>query len=200
MTRSRPQTGYVYDGDGRVIRQITYSYAQRDCGRPTPAYGGNYTTVTPPQGGTAQTTYTNGDGQTSYIYQYHSATPPAAPPAPGRAAGRRFGLGPDRLHLHAGQQLATITDAAGNHWSYSYDLAGDQVSATDAGRRDHDHDSYDADGNLLSATDARGKTISYGYDADGRKTAEYDTHRRRRRRRPRRSWPRGPTTPWPRAS
>src|SRR5215467_1473316 len=27
----------------------------------------------------------------------------------------------------------------------------------------------------MSATDARGKTISYTYDADGRKTAEYDT-------------------------
>ena len=28
---------------------------------------------------------------------------------------------------------------------------------------------------MLSTTDARGKTISYTYDADGRKTAEYDT-------------------------
>ncbi len=34
---------------------------------------------------------------------------------------------------------------------------------------------YDANGNLLSSTDARGKTTSYAWDADGRKTAEYDT-------------------------
>jgi RHS repeat-associated protein len=72
------------------------------------------------------------------------------------------------------QQLATITDAAGNTWSYGYDLLGDQKSQSDpdAGAVSS---LYDPAGQLMSTTDARGKTISYTYDADGRKTAEYDT-------------------------
>jgi RHS repeat-associated protein len=168
------QTGYFYDGDGRVIRQVLYSLGGEQFETDT-AYGGDYTTVTPPAGGTAQTIYTNGIGKTSYIYQYHSVTPPASPPAPG--SGSQSGAsGWDQTaytYTPAGQ-LATITDDAGNHWSYGYDLAGDQTSATDpdAGATTS---SYDPDGNVLSTTDARGKTISYTYDADGRKTAEYDT-------------------------
>lgn len=168
------QTGYFYDGDGRVIRQVLYSLAAEKWETDT-AYGGDYTTVTPPAGGTAKTTYTNGLGKTSYIDQYHSATPPASPPAPG--SGSQSGAsGWDQTaytYTPAGQ-LATITDDAGNHWSYLYDLAGSQTSASDpdAGTATS---SYDPDGNVLSATDARGKTISYTYDGDGRKTAEYDT-------------------------
>src|SRR6202044_1302691 len=34
---------------------------------------------------------------------------------------------------------------------------------------------YDPAGQVMSLTDARDKTVSYSYDADGRKTAEYDT-------------------------
>jgi len=168
------QTAYFYDGDGRVTRQVLYSYATKKWETDT-TYGGDYTTVTPPAGGTAQTTYTNGIGKTSYIYQYHSPTPPASPPAPG--FGSQTGAtGWDQTgytYTPAGQ-LATIADDAGNHWSYGYDLTGDQTTATDpdAGTSTS---SYDPDGNLLSTTDARGKTISYTYDADGRKTAEYDT-------------------------
>jgi RHS repeat-associated protein len=168
------QTGYFYDGDGRVVRQVLYSDANPLWETDT-SYGGDYTTVTPPAGGTTQTTYTNGDGLTSYIYQYHSAPPPSSPPAPG--SGPQAGSsGWDQTaytYTPAGQ-LATITDDAGNRWSYLYDLAGDQVSQSDpdAGASTTH---YDADGNVLAVTDARGKTISYTYDADGRKTAEYDT-------------------------
>ena len=59
-------------------------------------------------------------------------------------------------------------------WSYSYNLAGNQTSATtpDSGTTTL---TYDGDGNLLSVTDARGKTVSYTFDADSRKIGEYDT-------------------------
>jgi RHS repeat-associated protein len=178
------QTAYVYDGDGRVTRQVADEFATETWETDT-SYGGDYTTVSYkavansenplPQAGTAQTTYTNGIGQTSYIYQYHSAAPPSSPPAPG--SGSETGsAGWDQTayaYTPAGQ-LAGITDQAGNQWTYTYDLAGNQVSESDpdAGTATSN---YDPDGNLLSATDARGKTISYAYDADGRKTAEYDT-------------------------
>jgi YD repeat-containing protein len=123
------QTGYVYDGAGRITRQIAYKFATETWETDT-AYGGNYTTVTPPAGGTPQTTYTDGRGLTSYIYQYHSATPPASPPAPG--SGSVTGAsGWDQTaytHTPAGQ-LASITDAAGNTWTDRYNLAGDQTGS-----------------------------------------------------------------------
>jgi len=168
------QTGYVYDGDGRVTRQILYSDASEQWETDT-SYGGDFTTVTPPLGGTAKTTYTDGDGLTSYIYQYHSAAPPASPPPPGSGSQTgSSGWDQNGYTYTPAQQLASITDGAGNRWSYSYNLAGDQTSQADpdAGTSTS---SYDADGNLLSVTDARGKTISYAFDKDDRKIAEYDT-------------------------
>jgi RHS repeat-associated protein len=167
------QTGYAYDGDGRVLRKITYSYATELWETDT-TYGGDYTTVTPPAGGTAATTYTNGIGKTSYIYQYHSAAP-SSPPAPGSGSvAGSSGWDQTGYTYTAAATLTSVIDAAGSTWSYTYDLAGNQLTASDpdAGTTTS---SYDANGNLLSATDGRGKTISYTYDADGRKTAEYDT-------------------------
>jgi RHS repeat-associated protein len=170
------QTGYVYDGDGRVIRQIAYSMATETWETDT-TYGGDYTTVTPkavsnnvdnlPQGGTAQTTFTDGRGLTTAIYQYHAGVP-ASPSDPASDYDQT------QYTYTPAQQLATITDAAGNTWSYGYDLLGDQKSQSDpdAGAVSS---LYDPAGQLMSTTDARGKTISYTYDADGRKTAEYDT-------------------------
>jgi RHS repeat-associated protein len=166
------ETGYTYDGDGRVIKQIAYADGDETWETDT-SYGGDYATVTPPAGGTAETTYSNGDGQTSYIYQYHSSPPPASPPTPGTASeSGSSGWDETAYSYDAAQQLTGITDSAGNQWSYTYDLAGDQVSATtpDAGTTTS---TYDADGNLLSTTNAAGSTVSYVYDADGRKTAEY---------------------------
>jgi YD repeat-containing protein len=167
------QTGYVYDGAGRVTRQIAYKLATETWETDT-AYGGNYTTVTPPAGGTAQTTYTDGRGLTSYIYQYHG-TPPASPPALG--SGSVTGAsGWDQTaytYTPAGK-LASITDPAGSTWAYLYNLAGDQTSQTapDTGTTSS---GYDPAGQLQWVTDARGKQTSFTYDADGRKTAAYDT-------------------------
>jgi RHS repeat-associated protein len=169
------QTGYIYDGAGRVIKQITYSDTAEQYETDT-AYGGNYTTVsnasdTVPVGGTTQTTYTNGLGQTSYIYQYLANGAPAT--TAGQDSGDQAGSWDQTSYGYAiGGELNSITDAAGNHWSYAYDLAGDRTSASapDSGTTTA---TYDPDGNLLSTTDQDSNTISYTYDADGRKTAEY---------------------------
>jgi RHS repeat-associated protein len=167
------QTGYVYDGDGRVTRQISYTFATPAWETDT-AYGGNETTVSyqdnstaVPPGGTPETTFTDGRGLTTAIYQYHAGVN-ADPSDPASDYDQTS------YSYTPAQQLATITDAARNTWSYGYDLSGDQVSQSDpdAGTS---RSAYDAAGQLMSVTDARGKTISYTYDADGRKTAEYDT-------------------------
>ncbi|HUN31222.1 MAG TPA: RHS repeat-associated core domain-containing protein [Trebonia sp.] len=174
------QTAYVYDGDGRVTRQITDSLATELWETDT-SYGGDYTTVTPPAGGTATTTYVNGIGKTSYLYQYHAAAPPATPPAPGTASSPGSSGWDETAYTYtpSGQQ-ATITDPAGKDtWTYGYNLLGQQTSAADPDAGDTTS-TYDPDGNLTSVTrlgagSGGSTTTSYTYDPDGRKTAEYDT-------------------------
>jgi len=168
------QTGYVYDDTGRVTRQITFNELSDEYETDT-SYGGNSVTVTPPQGPTSSqggypsTTYTNGLGQATYAYQYHSQTVPSPLPAPG--SGTTAGEDQTAYTYYPSGQLDTITDAAGNKWSYAYDLAGDQTSQTtpDAGTTTS---TYDPNGNLLSATNADGESIAYHYDSNGRKDYE----------------------------
>jgi RHS repeat-associated protein len=167
------QTVYVHDGTGRVTADQSFSLATETWETDT-AYGGDNATTTyqnkkpgEPVGGTPQTVFTNGAGQTSAIYQYHSgvAASPSDPASDYDATSYTY--------TPAGK-LATITDAVGNTWSYGYNLAGNQVSETDpdAGTSTI---TYDAMGQPLTTTDARQDTTSYAYDSDGRKTAEYDT-------------------------
>ena len=126
------QTGYVYDGDGRVIQQITYKFAAEQWETDT-SYGGDYTTVAPPSGGTT----------TDHLHQRRGQqSRPSTSTTPANADHDR-----DRRLRHEQQatsgwdqtayiytsarQLKTVTDAAGKQWTYGYDLAGDQTSADD---------------------------------------------------------------------
>jgi RHS repeat-associated protein len=159
------ETGYVYDGDGRTVKQVAYNDGTATWETDT-TYGGNYATVVPPSGGTSQTTFINGLTQTAAIYQYHAgvAPSPADPPADYDQTSYTY--------TPAGK-LASIT-ASANTWKYSFDGLGDMTSQTDpdAGTSTS---TYDNAGQQTGTTDARGKTISYVYDQDGRQTAEYDT-------------------------
>jgi RHS repeat-associated protein len=160
------QTGYAYDGAGRMTKQVAYALGaetwETDSG-----YGGNYVTVVPPSGGTPSTTFTDGRGLTTAIYQYHAGVPvsPSDPAADYDQVSYTY---------TPAKQLATITDATGNAWSYTYDLLGDRLTQAgpDTGTTTS---TYDAAQQLMTITDARGKRVSYTYDGDGRKTAEYDT-------------------------
>ena len=160
------QTGYIYDGDGRVTRQIAYKNGTGTWETDT-SYCGNYTTVIPPAGGTPQTTFNDARGLTTAIYQYHAGVTPDP-------AGPASGYDKTSYTYTPAKKLAGITDPAGNTWSWTYDLLGNQLaqSMPDSGTTTS---TYDAAGQLLSVTDARGKTTAYTYDGDGRKTAEYDT-------------------------
>jgi RHS repeat-associated protein len=160
------QTGYIYDGAGRVIKQVAYALGSQTWETDT-TYGGNYVTVVPPSGGTPQTTFTDGRGLTTAIFQYHAGVPisPSDPAADYDQTSYAY---------TPASQLASITDAAGNTWSWTYDLLGDQLTATDPDSGQVTN-TYDAASQLMTATDARGKQVSYTYDGDGRKTAKYDT-------------------------
>jgi RHS repeat-associated protein len=160
------ETGYVYDGDGRITRQVAYALGA-ETWETDNTYGGNYVTTVPPTGGTSMTTFTDGRGLTTAIYQYHAGVP-ASPSDPATDYDQT-------TYAYTGAtQLASITDAANNSWTYTYDLLGNQLTAADpdAGKTTN---TYDAASQLMTVTDARSKTTSYTYDLDGRKTAEYDT-------------------------
>jgi RHS repeat-associated protein len=160
------ESGFAYDGDGRVIKKTSLDDGTQTWETDT-AYGGNYITITPPAGGTPTTNWTDGRGLTTAIWQYHSGVPVSV-------SDPAADYDTTTYTYNAGQKLATITDAAGNAWSYSYDLLGDQTSVTDPDSGSSTT-TYDAAQRITSVTDARGKTLSWTYDADGRKTAEYDT-------------------------
>ncbi|RAG82084.1 hypothetical protein DN069_29440 [Streptacidiphilus pinicola] len=72
-------------------------------------------------------------------------------------------------------EVSTIQDSAGNTWKYQYNLLGQKISQSDPNTGTTTFDSYDPLGNLLATTDPRGKQLSYIYDWDNRRTAEYDT-------------------------
>src|SRR5205823_3128862 len=160
------QTGYVYDGAGRVTKQIAYALGSQTWETDT-TYGGSYVTVVPPSGGTSQTTFTDGRDLTTAIYQYHAGVP-ASPSDPASQYDKTS------YTYTPAQQLASITDAANNSWSRTYNLLGNQLTAhdPDAGTTTN---TYDAADQLMTVTDARSKQVSYTYDGDGRKTATYDT-------------------------
>ena len=174
------ETSYAYDGAGRVTSKIARAMGT-ETWHTDYAYGGDYVSVTPDAGAspaataTATTTYTDGRGLTTGIYQYHFTPAPAAPPKNGTAT-KPGATGWDftSYAYDPAEQLTGITDPAGSQWSNGYDLAGDQTSATspDSGTTTS---SYDALGNQLSATNQAGQTVSWVYDADNRRTAEYAT-------------------------
>ncbi|MET9912364.1 ricin-type beta-trefoil lectin domain protein [Streptomyces sp. NPDC006476] len=101
-----------------------------------------------------------GDGSTALWKQGTAGAAPAAD------ATTRYTYTP------AGQ-VDSVSDSAGNTWSYHYDLLGQKTSQTDPDTGTTTFDKYDALGNLLQSTDPRGQVLSYSYDWDNRVTAEY---------------------------
>jgi RHS repeat-associated protein len=161
-TQIPDQNASTFDGANRVTETDLDSYGALKQKTTWTYPGGDAVTETPPAGGTITAPHTDGRGRTSEIDQYHSKSSAA-----GAFDATRYAYTP------AGK-LSAITDAAGNTWTYSYDLLGRQVSAAtpDTGTT---ASTYNDLGQLTSTTDAQGKTISYAYDAAGRKTAEYNT-------------------------
>ena len=162
------ETGYTYDGAGRQTQATAYENATATWDTQTVYNGSDITTTIPPAGGTAQSVVTNALGQTTDLYQYHAGVSPDPVNDPASDySDTRYTYTP------AGQK-AGETDAAGNSWSWGYNLLGQQTSAQDPDTG-ASSSTYDNAGQLLTVTDARGKQTSYTYDLDGRKTAAYDT-------------------------
>jgi RHS repeat-associated protein len=152
------QTVKVYDGDERETASILLSYGTEKW-RTTTSHGGDRVAVTPPAGGTATTTIIDAEGRTTELRQYTSGSPT------GSYDATKY------TYTKAGDP-ATVTDAAGNVWKYTYDLRGRKVTDSDPDKGTTST-TYDNADQVLTTTDARGTTLAYTYDVLGRKTGEY---------------------------
>lgn len=153
------QTKNTYDGVGRVIQETLISLNVNKWST-SYSYGGDRVHVTPPGGGTATTTITDTDGQTTALRQYHAATP--------------TGTFDETTYTYTpAGDLASFTDPAGSHWTRTYDVMGRLISSNDPDSG-VTTSTYDLAGQLLTRTDARNKTLAYTYDGLGRKTSLRD--------------------------
>ncbi len=152
------ETTTSYDGAGRTSSISSYGDGVQ-LWQTTYAYGGDHIDTTPPAGAPATTSYTDARGNPSRLLTYH-----------GSAVSGSFDT-TSYAYTPAGQ-LKTMTDPAGNQWSWTYDVLGRLTASSDPDTGDTTN-SYDPAGRLTSTTDARGITLDYSYDTLDRKTDEY---------------------------
>ncbi len=158
------QTETRYDGTGRPTATILKALNVEKW-RTSITYGPNWTATVPPSGGTPTLAVNDARGRTAELREYKSGSPDFAAAASSYEA-LKYGYNP------AGK-LVKATDAAGNVWSWEYDLLGRQTKAVDPDKGTT-LSTYNHDGTLATTTDARGKTLAYTYDVLGRKTTELD--------------------------
>ncbi|WP_444665205.1 RHS repeat domain-containing protein [Cellulomonas sp. CW35] len=180
---SRRVTTYRYDRAGRVTDEIvwhnTTSNSNNEKFRTVTLYDGRYTTVVPPQGGTASTTIVDGRGRTVAARQYttrptvqitlNDSTVSLDP----RTASSAGYVEARYTYTRAGQLKSVVQDSTTSEsptWTYTYDKAGRKVSSQDPDNGTT-RTVYDAVDQVVQVTDARGYSTSTTYDQLGRKTA-----------------------------
>lgn len=154
------RTVTTYDQLERPTSEVLYSL-DTEKWRTTNTYEGDRVHTRPPAGGIATTTISDAQGRVTELRQHQVATMDG-------------GFDSTRYTYTKQGDLNTITDPAGNTWTYGYDLRGRKISADDPDRGHTDY-RYNELGQLTSTTDARGKTLAYSYDELGRKTGMFDS-------------------------
>ncbi|MFF1681929.1 polymorphic toxin-type HINT domain-containing protein [Streptomyces sp. NPDC058256] len=153
------ETETVYDAAGRPTDEI-FRVAGTEKWRTKAAYHGDYTTVDPPAGETPTASYTNAQGQTTKVLQFKASSPTGDADTTAYAYDK------------AGR-LSEVKDAAGNVWSYEYDVRGRQLKAVDpdAGTTDMTYNDLDQ---LKTVRNDREITLTYTYDKLGRQRSLYN--------------------------
>jgi RHS repeat-associated protein len=157
------QTVTNYDRASREIAAIEMSSGS-ELWRTTTTYGGDRVSVTPAVGGTATTTVGDSHNRTTELRQYHN------PADVGSNNRSLYDL--VSYHYNGRGDQDSVTDNAGNTWTYTNDLLGRQTFAHDPDKGDTTI-SYNDFGDVLTSTDSRGQTVAYSYDTQGRKTGLY---------------------------
>jgi RHS repeat-associated protein len=167
------QTVTAYDGLYRAVLVTSYDDSSVRAQAAT-AYYGDKTVTVPPRGGAPSATVTDALGRATEIDQYTTA-PTVTTSTTGGITSVSVTGGTTRATTYSyntrGEQSGITS--GGQNWTTTYNLLG-QVTSTADPDTGTSTNSYDNDGNLASATDAAGNTVSYTYDALGRKTGEYN--------------------------
>lgn len=156
------QTRLTFDGLGRTVTSAFWSLGVLQNQTTTAYPDAGRTDVIPPQGAWPSTILTDARGRTTEAWQYRTAV------ATGQASDAAVSR---RTYTPAGQ-ISGMTDAAGNTWSYTYDLRGRQTSATDPDTGTTTR-TYDSASRVSTSTDAKGQVLTSTYDLLGRKTGLY---------------------------
>ncbi|MFB4262577.1 polymorphic toxin-type HINT domain-containing protein [Nonomuraea sp. GTA35] len=150
----------TYDGLGRLVEERLLSGNSdgdvNELSKTRYEYGGDWTKVIPPAGGTPVTTYTDVHGRTREVHQHGAAGPVVTTFA----------------YNHRGQQ-ESVTGPGNQVWSYAYDLLGRKVQTSDPDRG-VEKVAYDNLDRPVLTTDARGHKIGIEYDGLDRTVAKYD--------------------------
>ncbi|MFF3068611.1 RHS repeat-associated core domain-containing protein [Kitasatospora sp. NPDC057936] len=154
------QTVQTYDGMGRVTDSVFQSYGIEQWRSHTDILGADDVRTTPPAGGYASATIKDARGNTVALRQYKANTPT------GPYDETTYGYTP------AGKE-AWRKDAAGNLWTYEYDLLGRPVKSTDPDSGTGTT-AYDDSRNLATVTDSRGLSATTVSDLLGRSVAAYE--------------------------
>ena len=152
---SEAYTNYAYDRASRVTSE-SFGSLGAEKWKTTSSYGGDRISVDPPAGGTPTTTVFDVNGQTTKLKQYTGSSPS------GDADET------DYTYTLAGE-LKTITNAAGNKWTNTYNIRGN-LTSTDDPDRGVTATTYDQLDRPKSTTDAKNQTLWTKYDVLGRKT------------------------------
>jgi len=149
-----------YDNAGRLSSTVALALQGEVLWRSTTTYHGDHVDQTPPAGGTATSTYYDARGRTVANREYHGGTPTGTYDQTTR-------------QYDPSGALSSVKDAAGNTWSYSYDIRGRMTAANDP---DHGATStmFNAKDQIESDTDAEGRTVAYTYDVLGRRLTARD--------------------------
>ncbi|MDQ0242438.1 colicin E5-related ribonuclease [Arthrobacter bambusae] len=150
---------YTYDGAGRLATDAALANGNSSAPLWTTniTYTGADTTTTTTTPGTvagndsATATIVNAAGKTVSRLLYHG---PTATGAPDTTSYSYDALG----------RMTSMTDTAGNQWTWAFDTAGRQISANDPDTGSTST-SYDASGRVAGTTDGAGNLTSYAYDA-----------------------------------
>ncbi|MFG2912346.1 RHS repeat-associated core domain-containing protein [Kitasatospora sp. NPDC048298] len=154
------QTVKKYDGIGRVVDSIFQSYGIEQWRTHADYLGADEVRTTPPAGGYATATVSDARGNTVALRQYKANTPTGA------YDETTYGYMPE------GKE-AWRKDAAGNRWTYEYDLLGRLVKSTDPDSGTGTT-AYDDSKSLVTVTDSRGKSATSVTDLLGRNIAAYE--------------------------
>ncbi|MBV1850502.1 RHS repeat domain-containing protein [Catellatospora tritici] len=152
------QTVTTYDGLNRVSIEA-FQLSAVEHSRAVTTYGGDHAETSAPAGGSATSTWVDAQGRTTQLRSYRANTATGSYDASFRT-------------YSSSGELTSLTDAAGNKWTYVWDQMHRKISETDPDKGTSTF-TYDELGRQTSATDARGVKLIYTYDKLSRKTAEY---------------------------